>query len=52
MRIHNFLIDRHEIDFEYEALVEEAIPIPNDDVDVFDENLPAVIKRNEIVNLL
>jgi len=50
--LHNFLIDRNEIHFEYEAPVEEAMPVSNDDMDPLDENLPAIMKRNEIVDLL
>jgi len=55
--IHNFLIDRHEVDFQYEVPIEEAMPIeeaiPNDNRNIPDEDLLAVAKRNRIVtNLL
>lgn len=50
--IHNFLIERHEVDVEHEALIEEEMPILNDENrDIPDDDL-AVAKRNEIVNLL
>lgn len=49
--LHNFLIDRDEINFEYEAPI-EAMAIPNDDIDILNDNIPAVTKRNEIVHLL
>lgn len=53
--LHNFLIDRHDIDFEYEVPIEEAMPMPNNDNEnehAFDEDLIAVEKRNRIMNLL
>lgn len=50
--LHNFLIDRNEVDFEHEAPIEEAMPIPNDDIYIPEENLPAIRKRNEILVLL
>ncbi|KAK5648096.1 hypothetical protein RI129_002988 [Pyrocoelia pectoralis] len=51
--IHNFLIDRHEVNFENEAPVDEAMHIPNDDRnDVPNEDLLAVNKRNRIVQLV
>jgi len=28
------------------------MPVPNDDMDPLDEKLPAIMKRNEIVDLL
>jgi len=52
MSLHNFLINRNEIDFEYEAPIEKAMAIPNDDIDILNDNIPAITKRNEIVHLL
>ncbi|XP_011149399.1 putative nuclease HARBI1 [Harpegnathos saltator] len=50
--MHNFLIDRNEIHFEHEVLIEEAMRIANDGADEFDEDFVAVAKRDRIMNLL
>jgi len=50
--IHNFLIDRNEIDFEYEVPIDEVMRVANDGRDELDEDLVAVAKRNRIMNLL